>query len=331
MLSTTRLRILREVATRGTAAAAAKALFLTPPAVTYQLAALEREVGVPLLDRTSRSIRLTTAGHRLVQHADTILANCESALADVRGLSEQVCGTVRLSTFRTAAGGVTLAALLLLSREYPDLEVLTSDLEPAEAVSALRAGQLDIAMSYEWGITSKRRLAGIDRHALFSEPVVLVLPSGRPVAAPARLQDFAREPWCIAQDEEHGRRVVEHVAHTCGFEPRVVFESDNFRAIGSAVESGLGVGLVPLMTDLRGLDVVIQPLSDPRMNRCVFAAVRQGSGEAPAIRAVLDALSAPACAVRTHSLRSAVKQAVLGPDEMLRALRDRSTEMGEAE
>ena len=96
MLSTTRLRILREVATRGTAAAAAKALFLTPPAVTYQLAALEREVGVPLLDRSARSVRLTTAGLRLVEHADTILANCELAIADVQALSEEVRGTVRL-------------------------------------------------------------------------------------------------------------------------------------------------------------------------------------------------------------------------------------------
>ena len=126
----------------------------------------------------------------------------------------------------------------------------------------------------------------------------------------------------MAQDEEHGRRVVEHVAHACGFEPRVVFESDNFRAIGAAVEAGLGIGLVPLMTDLRGLDVVIQPLADPRMSRRVFAAVRPGSGGSPAIHAVLDALSAPACLVRTTFVRDAVKRAVLESDDMLDALRD---------
>jgi len=322
MLSTTRLRILREVATRGTAAAAAKALFLTPPAVTYQLAALEREVGVPLLDRSARSVRLTTAGLRLVEHADTILANCELAIADVQALSEEVRGTVRLSVFRTAAGGVTLAALLSLKREYPDLEVLTSDLDPERAVSALRAGQLDIALSYEWGLTPRPKNPDIDRHALFTEPVVLLLPAGRELQLPVRLQDFAQEPWCMAQDEEHGRRVVEHVAHACGFEPRVVFESDNFRAIGAAVEAGLGIGLVPLMTDLRGLDVVIQPLADPRMSRRVFAAVRPGSGGSPAIHAVLDALSAPACLVRTTFVRDAVKRAVLESDDMLDALRD---------
>jgi len=321
MLSTHRLQILREVAIRGTAAAAAKALFLTPPAVTYQLAELEQEVGVPLLDRTGRSIRLTPAGLRLVEHADAILASCELALADVRAFSDVVRGTVRLSVFRAAPGGVTLAALLSLSRQYPELQVITSDLDPARAVSALRAGQLDIALSYEWGLTPRPRAVGIDCEALFTEPMVMVLPGSAEGEFPIHIQDFADASWCIAQDEEHGRRAIEHVARHYGFEPKVVFESDNFRAIGSAVEAGLGIGLVPLMTDLRGLDVVTHPLSEPRMSRRVFAAVRPGSSGSPAIRAVLDAFAAPACAVRINTLRSAVKHAVLESPDMLGDLR----------
>jgi len=321
MLSTNRLQILREVATRGTAAAAAKALYLTPPAVTYQLAELEREVGVPLLDRTGRSIRLTPAGLRLVEHAETILASCELALADVQAFSDEIRGTVRLSVFRAAPGGVTLAALLSLSRQYPELQVITSDLDPARAVSALRAGQLDIALSYEWGLTPRPHNVGIDREALFTEPMVLVLPASHRSEVPTHLQDFAEASWCIAQDEEHGRRAVEHVARHYGFEPKVVFESDNFRAIATAVEAGLGIGLVPLMTDLRGLDVTIHPLAEPRMSRRVFAAVRPGSSGSPAIRAVLDAFSAPACAVRISTLRTAVKHAVLESPDMLGGLR----------
>jgi DNA-binding transcriptional LysR family regulator len=311
MLNTTRLRILREVATRGTAAAAAKALYLTPPAVTYQLAALEREVGVPLLDRTAHSIRLTSAGMRLVQHADTILANCELALADVQALSDEVRGTVRLSVFRAAAGGITLAALRTLAHEYPDLEVLTSTVDPLRAVSELRAGRLDIAVSYEWNLTPKPADPGIDRHDLFTEPMVLLLPPDHAITQSTSLQDLAGEPWCIAQDQEHGRQVVEQVAHACGCEPRVVFESDHFRAIASAVEAGIGVGLVPLMTDLRGVDVIIRPLDEPRLDRLIFAAVRPGSGESLAIRAVLDALSSPACALMSNTVRSNARHMTL--------------------
>jgi DNA-binding transcriptional LysR family regulator len=327
MLSTTRLRILREVASLGSAAAAARALYLTPPAVTYQLAALEREVGVPLLERTACSIRLTAAGLRLVEHTDTILADCELALADVRALSDEVCGTVRLSVFRAAVGGVSLAALLELRREYPDLEVLTSDLEPDRAVSALKANQIDIALAFEWSLAPRPQDPSVDRHALFTEDMAMLVPVGHHLASsPVRLGDLADEAWCVAQDEEHGRGVLERVARSNGLEPRVVFESDSFRAIGSAVEAGLGIGLVPLMTDLRGLDVVIKPLAEPRLSRRVFAAVRRGSGKSPAIGAVLDALSTPACAVRTSTLRSALKRAVLESTDVLEALRAPSAE-----
>src|SRR5450759_953229 len=118
-LSTTRLRILREVAERGTIAAAATALYLTPPAISHQLRVLELEVGVPLLERTARSIRLTDAGTRLVAHAETILAECETALADVAKFVEQVTGTVRLSVFQTAAQTFALPALSLIHISEP--------------------------------------------------------------------------------------------------------------------------------------------------------------------------------------------------------------------
>src|SRR5450759_5552071 len=118
-LNTNRLRILREVAARGTITAAAAALYLTPPAISHQLATLEREVGVPLLERTARSIRLTDAGTRLVSHAETILAECEAALADVATFVEQVTGTVRLSVFQTAAQTFALPALSLIHISEP--------------------------------------------------------------------------------------------------------------------------------------------------------------------------------------------------------------------
>lgn len=298
MLSTTRLRILREVAERGTIAAAAEALFLTPPAVSHQLAVLEREVGVALLERTPRSVRLTQAGRRLVDRAEVILAECEAAVAEAQTTAATVGGTVRLSVFQTAAQSMALPALVALRREHPSLEVLTSDLEPVRAVPALKAGQLDIALSSEWDFVPVAPDPGIDRHDLLSEPVVALLAAGHPLAGgPVRMRDLLTEDWCIAGETASSRRAVERVAQAAGFEPRVVFESNYFRAIGSAVEAGLGVGIAPRMTDLRGLDVATVPLVEPAMERRIFAAVRKGSGDAPAIRAVLDALAATASAL----------------------------------
>jgi DNA-binding transcriptional LysR family regulator len=291
MLNTNRLRILREVAARGTITAAADALYLTPPAVSHQLATLEREVGVPLLERTARSIRLTDAGVRLVVHAETILAECEAALADVETFSEEVVGSVVMSTFQTAAQSVALPAMVDVKARYSRLDVVARELEPFRALPALKAGQLDIALSHEWDFVPLPKDLGIDRFDLLSEPVVALLPRNHPLAgSPVRLKDLAEERWCVAQESAASRQAVERVAYSSGFEPHVVLESNYFRAIGAAVEAGLGVGIAPLMTDLRGLDIAIEPLVEPAMSRRIFAAVRKGSGGSPVMQAVLGAL-----------------------------------------
>lgn len=295
MLNTNRLRILREVAERGTIIAAAEALYLTPPAVSHQLRVLEAEVGVALLARTPRSIRLTDAGVRMVAHAETILAECESAVADVMAFSAEVTGHIRLSTFQTAAQSFALPAVADVLRQYPLLNVVINEFEPERAVAALKAGQIDIALSHEWDFVPRPKDPGIDRYDLLFEPIVVLLPVGHPLAeGPVRLKDLASERWCVAQETTSSRRAVTRVAQSAGFVPDVVLESNYFRAIGSAVEAGLGVGVAPLMTDLRGLDIVIQPLLEPKMERRIFAAVRRGSGEAPAMRAVLQTLKAVA-------------------------------------
>jgi len=292
-LNTNRLKILREVAARGTITAAAEALYLTPPAVSHQLAKLESEVGVPLLERTARSIKLTGPGRRLVEHAETILADCETALADVEALAGEVGGTVVISVFQTAAQSIALPALAGLRGRFPALELSIRELEPYRALPALRAGQIDIALSHEWDYVPFTADPSITRYDLLKEPSGVLRPPGHPLAlggGPVRLNDLAGENWCVAQESAASREAVERVAQAAGFEPHVILESNYFRAIGSAVEAGIGVGVAPLMTDLRGLDIAIRPLVEPALTRRIFAAVRAGSGDSPAIRTVLDAM-----------------------------------------
>ncbi len=295
MLNTTRLRILREVAERGTIVAAAEALYLTPPAVSHQLKVLEAEIGVPLLERTARSIRLTDAGVRLVEHARTILAECESAVADVVAFSNEITGHIRLSSFQTAAQSFAFPAVAELLKRFPMLHVVVDELEPARALPALKAGQIDIALSHEWDFVPLPKDPDLDRYDLLTEPIIVLLPTGHPLASgPVRLHDLAEERWCVAQESAASRKAVTRVAQSAGFVPEVILESNYFRAIGSAVEAGLGVGVAPLMTDFRGLDIVVQPLIEPTMSRRIYAAVRRGSGGAPAVRAVLETLKAVA-------------------------------------
>lgn len=291
MLNINRLRLLRELSARGTIAAVAEALYLTPPSVSYQLAVLEREVGVPLLERTARSVRLTDAGARLAAHAETIIADCEEALSDVASFSASISGCIALSTFQTAAQTVALPALVRLREEYPNLTITASEAEPVRAIPDLRAGVIDIALSHEWDFVPLAPDPALDRTDLLSEPIVVLLPKHHRLAgASVRLSELAEEPWCVAQESTESRKAVDRVAHIAGFNPRIVLESNYFRAIGSAVQEGLGVGVAPLMTDLRGLDIDVQPLIEPELNRRVFAATRRGSSGAPAMRVVLDTL-----------------------------------------
>jgi DNA-binding transcriptional LysR family regulator len=299
LLNTNRLRILREVAARGTITAAAEALFLTPPAVSHQLAQLEREVGLPLLRRTARSVRLTDPGRRLVAHAEVILAECETALADVASYAAEVSGTVSISVFQTAAQSIALPALAELTRTFPNLELTIHELEPVRALPALRAGLLDIALSHEWDFVPAPADPSFTRHDLLAESIVVLLPRNHRLAqGPVRLKDLSEERWCVAKEDATSRQAVERVANAAGFEPRVILESNYFRAIGAAVEAGLGVGIAPAMTDLRGLDIAIRPLIEPTMSRRIFAAVRAGSGGSPTIRTVLDAMDRAASVYR---------------------------------
>jgi DNA-binding transcriptional LysR family regulator len=295
LLNTNRLRILREVAARGTITAAAEALFLTPPAVSHQLAQLEREVGLPLLRRTARSVRLTDPGRRLVAHAEVILAECETALADVASYAAEVSGTVSISVFQTAAQSIALPALAELTRTFLTIH----ELEPVRALPALRAGLLDIALSHEWDFVPAPADPSFTRHDLLAESIVVLLPRNHRLAqGPVRLKDLSEERWCVAKEDATSRQAVERVANAAGFEPRVILESNYFRAIGAAVEAGLGVGIAPAMTDLRGLDIAIRPLIEPTMSRRIFAAVRAGSGGSPTIRTVLDAMDRAASVYR---------------------------------
>jgi DNA-binding transcriptional LysR family regulator len=294
MLNTTRLRILREVAARGSIAAASEALFLTPSAVSQQMSSLERELGVSLLERTPRSVRLTDAGTRLVAHAERILADCEEAVADLASMEGDVAGVLRVSAFPTAMQALVVPALGVLRERYPALTVLVDDLEPHESMPALKSGQLDIALSHEYSIQPPFADPGIERYDLLREPMLLALPAAHPLAGkPAHLSDFAEERWIVGREATFCRDAVLRACGICGFEPRMELQSNDFRVIGAAVAAGLGVALLPSIADMRGIEgLAVGEIVEPKLERQVFAAVRAGSGGAPAVRALLGVLGA---------------------------------------
>ena len=303
MLNVTRLRMLREVASRGTLAAAAEALFMTPSAVSQQMAVLEREAGIPLLERRGRSVRLTDAGQRLVENTERILAELERAEADLAASARGVVGRVRVSAFPTAARALLVPTLPRLIAEYPNLHLSMIDMEPEESLPALKAEELDVVVTYEWNVLPELEDAGIEREELLREPVYLALPAthrfaGRRSVSVAELRD---DEWIVGRDSTSMIELVVAATRQEGYEPRTDFHSMDFQVILAAVGAGLGVSLVPPLALIGEYpDVVITHIAGLLLDRRIWATIRRGSSGNPGIAAVLRALRETAARVALH-------------------------------
>lgn len=292
MLNVHRMRILREVAARGSIAGAAAALYMTPSAVSQQMAVLEREAGVELLDRTRRRVRLTAAGERLVEHTEIVLAELEKAAADLEAVAVGLAGRLAICAFPTAARAVMVPALAQLRRENPHLRLLVSDLEPEESIPALKIGEMDVVVTYEFDHLPVPRDAGVERHVLMQEPMYVAMLRSHPRAVgPLRISDLAEEDWVVGRDGSPFLEVQVRISNEAGFEPKINFHSNDYQVILAAIETGLGIALVPPLAMFASYpNVVLRAPEDIEVNRRIVAAVRAGSSSSPSIAAALDAL-----------------------------------------
>jgi len=281
---------------------------MTPSAVSQQMAVLEREAGTPLLERFGRGVRLTDAGAQLVTNTERILADIERAEADLAAASKGVVGRVRVSAFPTGARALLVPALPGLQVLYPNLRISMVDLEPEESIPALKHGDLDVVVAYEWGLLPRLSDPGIEREKLLSEPVYLALPKTHRLAGESgsvKLADLRDEEWIVGRDSTSMLDLVVAATRRHGYEPRTDFHSMDFQVILSAVGAGLGVALVPPLA-LFGTypNVVITDIADLEISRTIWAAVRKGSADNPAITVMLAALRASAetvaCTIPTY-------------------------------
>src|ERR1044071_7399345 len=165
MLDARRLRLLRDLARLGTIAAVADAHTYTPSAVSQQLAALEREAGVPLLERTGRRVALTPAGEVLVAHAEIVLGALEQASAAMATAARGVSGPLRIGAFPTAVRTLLPGALVALGARHPHLELHVSELDPVVVPDALRERRIDIGMVQDYDVAPVEPDPALDRSA----------------------------------------------------------------------------------------------------------------------------------------------------------------------
>jgi DNA-binding transcriptional LysR family regulator len=292
MLDVKHLRVLKEVSERGTFSGAAEALSYTQPAVSQQIAALERQAGAQLVDRTPRGIRLTDAGRALVRHAEAILARIAEAEAELEAITDVRGGRVRLASFPT--GGATLIppATAVFRERHPGVEVELSVGGSSEALDLLRAGDIEIALLLESGFESAPD-ERIDRVHLLDDPMFAVLPADHPLADKRRLTlaDLAEETWMQDSSSCPDSTIFLRACHAAGFEPRVALENDDYMAIQGFIAAGVGVALIPQLA-LQGVrdDVAIRSLSGETPVRRVVAATPAKGYRSPPTAAMLEIL-----------------------------------------
>src|SRR5690349_3185364 len=179
MLDVRRMRVLREVAIRGSFSAAAEALSFTQSAVSQQIAALEREAGTKLVQRNARGIRLTEAGEALVRHTDAILARLSEAEAELEAIAGVRGGRLRLAAFESASASLMPLAIAAFREAHPGVELSMIITEPEDAAPLLKSGELDIALGYDSRI--RPEADGIARHQLLSDPMFVAMPADHPL------------------------------------------------------------------------------------------------------------------------------------------------------
>ncbi|MFE9257750.1 LysR substrate-binding domain-containing protein [Streptomyces sp. NPDC006879] len=303
MIDPRRLRVLRAVADHRTVTAAAAALYLTPSAVSQQLAALEQETGHALLARSGRGVRLTAAGEILLRHTHEVLAQLERAEAELAAHAGGAAGEVTVAAFASGIAEVLAPVIARLALDHPGIRLRVRDAEGDESLPLVLDGAADVALAVEYRGAPGADDPRLSRVALYSEPFDAVLPASHPLSMvpSVALADLSDSDWIGPYPGNPCHDVMVLACELAGFQPRLVHSSDDFRAVVALAGGGAGVALVP-RSALRGMalkDTVVRPVAGQPPTRRVFAAVRRGSVGHPLLRPVLEALQREAAGLST--------------------------------
>jgi len=309
MLDLRRLHVLAEVSRRGSFSAAADSLYLSQSAVSQQVATLEREVGMSLLERTSNGPKLTDAGQTLVNHAEAAIARLEEAEQEVAAIAGLEGGELRIASFPTASVGLLTEALSKFTARHPSVRLSVTEAEPEESLPMLRAAEVDLAITFDYTLLPAREDdRDIDRELLLTEAMHLALPRDHPLAASdgVDLADLADEPWLCGVRPSSCAELVVLAGREAGFEPRIAFESDEYSVLQGYVAAGLGFTLLPdlALQNLRR-DLVVRPIKRQTPERRVWAATRAKGARSKATEAMVDVLRATGERVAAGALKLA--------------------------
>jgi DNA-binding transcriptional LysR family regulator len=282
------LRYLVSLAEERSFTRAAAREHIAQPALSQQVRRLEDELGLPLVDRTTRRVALTEAGELLVDRARRVLAEVRAAQSELGELAGIRAGTVTIGAMQTLGPFDLPRLLAAFHKRHPQVELSVREEASDTLAEMVRTDAVDLALL---SVTDRIDRRGLELQQLATEELVALVPAGHPLARRRRVRmaelehdDFIsfREGWAL-------RHLLVQAGTEAGFVPHVAFESNELTRIRSLVASGLGVALLA-RSGVEGTrdDVAVLALSSPRPTRDVTLAWREGRRLAPSARALLD-------------------------------------------
>jgi DNA-binding transcriptional LysR family regulator len=292
VLNVTRLRVLRELAHRGSVSAVADALWLTPSAVSQQLSALERETHVQLVERAGRSVRLTAAGRLLAEHSERVFEALDAARSALQAFQSEPSGRLRVASFPSVVRVIIPSVLSRLRARFPDLRVEVEDLEGEQSLEAVRLGHVDVALIDDLTWDAADRRDGLRRTELFGDPLVVVFGnerdwSERDTVAWSELDNV---PQVAEHRSSAFARSVEEECRRAGVNAEIHARVHDAGAMLALVENGDLIAVLPELA-VRGQSHAIgsRPLT-PKVERRLIAATRVGQDQMPALRELVNEL-----------------------------------------
>jgi len=298
-VDTRRLLFLHELARLGSMQRVAEELRVTTSTVSQQIAALGREFRLPLIEPDGRRVRLTPAGRRLADHAATVLGAIEAARRDL-GPGDPA-GEVTVAGFAT---GIRLALLPTINRicvDHPRIVLRVREHEPPEALAALAAGDVDLALVYDYSLAPIRFDPTLEVVRLWSARWSLGVPAREPAGGAGELPDGARAPevvrafrrhrWIVNSRNTADEDVVRILAAMGEFDPDIAHRADSLDLVEDLITTGNGVGLLPTDGPVAP-GIRLLPLDQPAALLRAFAATRRGHTQWAPLAIVRDLLAA---------------------------------------
>lgn len=299
MLDPQRLSLLRDVVLHGSLAATAKSLGVSASAVSQQLARLERDAGVPLLERVGRGVRPTPVARQLIEQTGRILEGFEAAEALLAAARESPGGTLRMATYGTFASSALPGVAAILGERHPRLEISHQQLDPESALTALTARHVDLIVVDEYPGFPLPPQSAFVRETVTAERLGLFLPRGTEGSSGAGSPDtaaLARLPWVFEPEGSIAHRWARGLCRAAGFEPRVMFQSPDLHVHLRFVETGLAAAILPLSLAGTSRPLLRETLgalggdTGGELSRSVDIVIRRGTERRPDILACTGAI-----------------------------------------